>query len=284
MLSLFTTPSRLSQPTGLRHPAHRLLFPCAGFVLAGIALAFGASAADYPTTVQGLSNLVGYWQFESATQANSSVNGYTGSFLGNAAAGAPGSGPPLAGISGNSALVLDGIGDAVSTNLATDQANGSAATIVAWIRLNRQPSTDPDHNVYQIAARADKGDDLDFQINPDNLLHFFTDSGTSVASPDVLPLHQWMMVAATFDVGNADPNQWTRALYIDGRRVASDKPGMHSANLAAFTIGYSAVWDNRFFNGDIDEVALYDRALSDSEIKSLQDASGDLIFRSNFSY
>jgi len=136
----------------------------------------------------------------------------------------------------------------------------------------------------RIAARADKGDDLDFQINPDNLLHFFTDSGTSVASPDVLPLHQWMMVAATFDVGNADPNQWTRALYIDGRRVASDKPGMHSANLAAFTIGYSAVWDNRFFNGDIDEVALYDRALSDSEIKSLQDASGDLIFRSNFSY
>lgn len=237
-----------------------------------------AWATDYPTLVQATPNLVGYWRFEPATLANSSVNAYTGTFLGGAGIGSTGSGPPFADVTGNSALILDGSGDAVTTSLSSQVQFPTAATIIAWVYLNQQPDF-LSGQTFQIAARAMNANDLDFQLNPDHTLHFFTDSGGSAASPEGLPLHQWVMVAGTFDTVAG-----IRKVYIDGRAVGSNTPGPHSADSSAFTIGYNAVWPNRWFNGAIDEVAIFDRALSDQEIRDLQDASGDLIFRSNFTY
>jgi hypothetical protein len=87
------------------------------------------------------------------------------------------------------------------------------------------------------------------------------------------------MVAASFDTVAG-----TRVVYVDGNPVGSDVPGGHGADTATFTIGYSPVFTGRWFQGRIDEVAIFDRALSDSEIKGLADAAGDLIFRSGFEY
>jgi hypothetical protein len=245
------------------------------FSLLAIALAGQARATDYPTQVQSIPNLVGYWRFE--TDANSLVNGYTGSFLDNAAIGGTGSGPTFLGVADNHAAQFDGSGDGVLTDLAGQVTFPTAATIVAWIYLDVQPSSVG--RTFYIAGRSDVGNDMDFQVDNDDILHFYTTSGGGVAAPAAMPLNQWVMVAASFDtVAN------TRNLYIDGNLVGSDLPGVHSANSAPFSIAYSTVWGNRWFPGAIDEVAIYDRELSDSEIRSLEDAAGDLIFRSGFQY
>ena len=250
----------------------------AAWVAASLIAIYATSAwADYPSEILATPNLVGYWRFEPDTQANSSVNGYNGTFLDNAVIGPANSGPPFAGVASNSALVLDGNGDGVSTDLSSQVTFPTAATIIAWVYLNQQPA-DAGH-FFEIASRSQNNDDLDFQINQDNLLYFYTDAGTASYSPGSLPLHQWVMVAGTFDTVAG-----TRRVYIDGRPVGSSVPGPHTASSAPLTIGYSGVWPGRWFDGAIDEVAIFDRSLSDAEIKALQDASGDLIFRSNFTY
>lgn len=244
-----------------------------------IALLFGATSSranDYPTQVLGTPNLVGYWQFAVAAQADSSVNGYTGSFLDNATVGAAGFAPTFLGVAGNRAAALDGSGDGVLTNLAAQVTFPTAATIVAWIYLDAQPST-VGRTLY-IAGRSQNGNDLDFQIDTDDQLHFYTDFGGSAAGGRI-PLQQWVMVAGIFDTVAG-----TRAVYIDGNLVNRNAPGPHSANNAPFSIGYSTVWGNRWFPGGISDVAIFDRALTDVEITGLQQATGDLIFRSGFEY
>jgi hypothetical protein len=232
-------------------------------------------AANYPTTVQSIADLVGYWRFETATQADSSVGGYTGAFLGNAAVGGPGSGPTFPGIADNRSVLLDGDGDGVVTNLM-DVNFSAAGTIVAWVWQDVLPSNA--YRIFYICGRSQVANDLDLQINwGDDRVYFYTTNGASVASPYALPLHRWVMVAATFDTAT---NQ--SRLYLDGQLVASSTVGAHSASDSVFTVGYSTVFGGRWFQGAVDEVAVYGRALSDVEIRELHFASGELIFRNGF--
>ena len=60
---------------------------------------------QYASVVQATSGLLGYWRFDAASQANSLVNGYTGSLVGGAQIGASGTGPTLAVDPGNTPLV-----------------------------------------------------------------------------------------------------------------------------------------------------------------------------------
>jgi hypothetical protein len=250
---------------------------CAPIILAVTAMAVAAHAyaVDYPAQVQTTPNLVGYWRFE--TGPSSLVNGYTGSFLGDGSVGGTGSGPTFLGVADNYAAQFDGNGDGVLTDLAEQVTFATAGTIVAWIYLNVQPSS-VGRTLY-IAGRSQVGNDMDLQIDPDDITRFYTTSGGGVAAGAPIPLHQWIMIAASFDTGaNA------RKLYVDGHLVGSDLPGVHSANSAPFSIAYSTVWGNRWWPGAIDEVAIFDRALTDAEIRGLEDAADDLIFRSGLEY
>ncbi len=247
----------------------------AATALAAALFAGQSFALDYPTQVENTPNLVGYWRFESGP--DSVVNGYTGSFLGDAAIGGTASGPALLGVSDNHAAVFDGNGDGVLTNLTAQVPFATTGTIVAWVRLDVQPASLG--RILYIAGRSQNGNDMDLQIDPDNLTRFYTTNGGGVAARAPLPLRQWVMVAASFDtVAN------TRKLYIDGVLVGSGQSGIHSANGAPFSIAYSTVWGNRWFPGAIDEVAIFDRALTDAEIADLEAAAGDLIFRTGFEY
>lgn len=242
------------------------------------ALCGGTTAfADYPASVQGTANLVGYWRFE--TGADSSVNGYTGGFIGDGAVGGAASGPAFIGVADNRAALFDGNGDGALTDLGGQAMFATAATIVAWVYLDVQPSTAG--RILYVAGRSQVGDDLDLQIDGDNRVRFYTTVAGGVATPAALPLHQWVMLAASFD---NDAGSNSRKIYVDGRLVGSDTPGSHSANSASFSIAYSTVFDGRWFQGSIDEVAIFDRALSEAEIKGFADAAGDLIFRSGFEY
>ena len=56
---------------------------------------------------------------------------------------------------------------------------------------------------------------------------------------------------------------------MNGVEVSSDTPGPHSATATDFTIGFTAPAYSEYFKGLLDDVRVYNRALSASEISML---------------
>ena len=216
-------------------------------------------APSYLNIVTNTPNLLGYWRFDPIFQTNSVVNGYTGTLQGNAQIGLPGSGCPLLADPANQGLLLDGVNSYLATSLTGQITN--QGTVLVWVFLTAQPSTAG--HIFQITSQAASGNDFDFQIQTDNHTYFFTDSGGSTVYPQPLPLNQWHFMAATF-IANS-----TRCIYLDGQLVASSSAGAHAVNNTAFWIGNNRVFGPRLFQGRLDEVALFNRALTASEIAAV---------------
>src|SRR5262249_600897 len=110
--------------------------------------------------------------------------------------------------------------------------------------------------------------------NENGALTMFTaihQAGTSEPSLQggSIPLNTWTHVAMTFDAASG---QFT--LYVNGRQVASaTSPGVITATSRNVLIGREDSFLPRPFNGLIDEVAIYSRALSASEIQGIYSAA-----------
>ena len=87
--------------------------------------------------------------------------------------------------------------------------------------------------------------------------------GADLDAPGLSPAlnnGSWHHVATTFD-------GTTRRIYLNGVQVAQDTPGSNGATAANFRIGCTN--NTEYFNGSIDDVALYNNALSASEVQFL---------------
>ncbi|HTJ01004.1 MAG TPA: LamG-like jellyroll fold domain-containing protein [Dongiaceae bacterium] len=118
-----------------------------------------------------------------------------------------------------------------------------------------------------------------FGLNGDNTLSFqVTDaSGTPAAVNTLVPLppNQWWHVAATLDDSTGNMSiyvngvlaaQTNTALRPFGSLLPDQEPSLGIGNTG------TTCWDYIPFNGDLDEISLYGRALSSSEIKAIFDA------------
>lgn len=146
---------------------------------------------------------------------------------------------------------------------------GEAATIMAWVNLAALPSTE--NRILYVAGESQSGNDLDLQFEGDNALRFFTASGGSLTykpAPATL-LNTWHLIVATLDTATH-----TRAIYWDGKPVASDKGGGIAGKTSAFTVGESIVFTGRFFKGSIAEAGLWSRALKPAEVAAIYAAAG----------
>jgi hypothetical protein len=173
----------------------------------------------------------------------------------------------LAGDPANQALNFNGT---TGNDLQSSLTNGVATSgsILAWVNLAALPSAAG--RTFYIAGQSAYADDFDLQIQPDNKVYFYTDSGGSVSTPAALTsadLGTWIFVAATF-TANGDRN-----LYINGTLVGSNTPGGHYDSGNAFTIGYSNVFGGRAFTGDIAQVAFFGTDLSASQIAAINTAA-----------
>jgi hypothetical protein len=82
-----------------------------------------------------------------------------------------------------------------------------------------------------------------------------------VAGPSALPLNTWSHLATTYD-GSA------LRLYVNGVQVASAAfTGSIVTTTGAFRFGGNMIW-GEFFQGFIDEVRIYNRALAPAEIQA----------------
>jgi fibronectin type 3 domain-containing protein len=94
----------------------------------------------------------------------------------------------------------------------------------------------------------------------------YTSGDHEQRGPAAVPVGAWTHLAATY-------NGATLALFVNGVSVATQAAtGSIASNVGPLRIGGNAIW-GEYFNGLIDEVRVYNRALSASEIQGDMDRS-----------
>jgi len=171
------------------------------------------------------------------------------------------SGAPT-GVVGERALLLDGKTGKIDT---TQMGGiGAAGSLMAWVNLSMLPAKAG--RIIYVAGESQSGNDFDVQFESDNMLHFYTAAGSNLKyapNPAAL-IHRWHMLVVT-----ANFSTKARAMYWDGKVAATDMAGGTPNKMSEFTMGESSVFTGRFFPGAIDEVALWGRALSASDVSKI---------------
>ena len=210
-----------------------------------------------------------YWRFETVNDTSLS-NGFVNTLQGDATVTAAGQGVPLSGIANNRALLLDGDGDSVRTGVSNQLTFASSGTFMAWVNWNQLPSVG--NRVVELIVKSHFSSPLDWVMNPDNKLYGYAGDYTTVIYDfnPALATNTWYHLAFTFDNAGG-----FKRLYVNGVLVG-DLP--LSPNLTGsadeIMIGNSPVWTDRSFNGRMDEVALFNRALTSAEIQALFTSAG----------
>ena len=149
-------------------------------------------------------------------------------------------------------------------------SDANEVTISAWINLDTYATTS------QSTIISDRVGNLDFHLvifpddtNPHKLLFTINTSvGTlvsSVSSSDI-PLNSWTHVVGRYDGSNVE-------VYIDGVQDGSinSTSGTITSNSNEIKIGSFGA-DNNIFNGTIDDVMIFSRALSSEEITAIYES------------
>src|ERR1700761_4058913 len=87
-----------------------------------------------------------------------------------------------------------------------------------------------------------------------------SESVGSVESSTAMPIGSWTYLAMTCD-------EYELKLYVEGELVGSEEAPCSTVVLDGLTIGGPGAAEGEFFNGAIDEVRLYERALDASEVQ-----------------
>ncbi|WP_428938320.1 FG-GAP-like repeat-containing protein [Fontivita pretiosa] len=157
------------------------------------------------------------------------------------------------------ALVFDGVNDWVTIADSSSLDLTTAMTLQAWV-LPTSSTGKQDviikegvgTEMYNLYARSDNG-------GPEANVH--VNGANRMAEGAALPLNTWSHLAATYDGA-------TLRLFVNGALSASlAVAGTITTSDGALRIGGNSLW-GEFFAGRIDDVRIYNRALSVSEIQA----------------
>ena len=154
------------------------------------------------------------------------------------------------------ALSFDGTNDRVDVPDAASLDLTTGMTLEAWVK--------PTSNTgWRTAILKERGSDLLYALYASNgskpRIETFTTVENTAAGTSALPLGAWSHLAATYDGANL-------RFYVNGVLVTTKATSGSMPNTAnPLQIGGNAVW-GEYFSGLIDEVRVYNRALSASEI------------------
>lgn len=245
---------------------------------AGLTLTTAPAAGSYPQAVMAKSPLA-YWRFSetSGTDAYDYAGGHTGNYGSYSMLSQPGPvSPDFPGFESDNISFGAYVGYPTSAVVvpadASPDLSTNTVTISGWIYAYSFPK-----NSGLVFMRSSKGTggfviggngNLGYNWN-DDAATWSWDSGLSV------PLQVWSFVALVITPTNA-------TVYLYNKNGMNSTVFTHNhANgpgRQAVYIGCDSDWADRAFDGSIDEVALFNRALSNSEITALYTvASGSLV-------
>ncbi|VVB69385.1 Concanavalin A-like lectin/glucanases superfamily protein [uncultured archaeon] len=209
-----------------------------------------------------------YYSFDDGTARDDSGNGNDGQLQGAATI--------VLGMIGD-AVSLDGISSSVNVRNASALNTGSQVTISFWMKAD--PGNAMDKCCQGLVTTDYYGIEISGGRDPRVGVNFFTNTGGSfyqtsdaVGGGSPVSPGQWHYVVGVYDGS-------TMRLYIDGSLVAqrpqsgSISPMLGGSFLAIGSedgrTSAPSLIGARYFRGLIDEVAIYNRALSDDEVLSI---------------
>jgi Concanavalin A-like lectin/glucanases superfamily len=207
-----------------------------------LAVLFAAPAASAQSG--GLVAAYGFEEPSGLSAVDSSGAGNTGTLAG-----------PTRSASGRfgAALSFDGVNDRVNVADSASLDLTVGMTLEAWVR--------PQGGGWRTAILKERPGGLAYALYPS------TDSNRPSAEihaetrgPSAVPSGVWSHLATTYDGA-------TLRLYVNGTQVASRAAtGPITVSSGALRIGGNAVW-GEYFSGLIDEVRIYNRALTAGELQ-----------------
>ncbi|MEK7952071.1 Ig-like domain-containing protein [Luteolibacter soli] len=225
----------------------------------GFEAAAGSNPNSNSSTPQGLyAGLASWWRLNETTGSTAAdvAGAHTGTVSGAAWA---------TGISGN-ALNFDGIDDGVLPGTAAALTGSGNFSVSAWVKINPASplgtvieQRDPTGYVGEYALNVNASGTVNFMVYGSGGYQFdLTTTGTVNDG-------QWHHVSGV-------RNGTSGKVYIDGVEAASGTGTLQALQSFAVSIGYDNRDNNKRFKGLIDDVRIYTRALSATEVSGLRDA------------
>jgi hypothetical protein len=223
----------------------------------------GATTSGYRDAVLHTSGLVSYWRLGESTgpTANDSNGANTGSYQDGVTLGTAGAlNEP------DTAASFDGVGGHVDVPDAAS-LQPAQISVEAWVKGEAKLQN---YDSVLMKAKDDSwSDGYGLYWTSDGNIHFFVNNWDRGDVITALPADQWTHIVGTYDGA-------TIRLYKDGVEVDSlaDASGINHSG-APLDIGRGSgaeAWNEFYWAGGIDEVAVYDVALDGSQVQAHYDA------------
>ncbi len=231
----------------------------------------GANGADGSITINDtevppIAGLIGEWRFDELfwNGTNSEVLDASGNDLHltafdaltrNSDPAIPGDpGTCSYGVFNGSVSFIQLDDDTSTTDSLLDIPN--TLTVTTWINTNVIPSSG-------LKSILSKDENYEFHINSSGQIYWWWRWATLTTTGTPLTLNQWHHIAITWRSGE-------QVIYIDGvERARSARTGTLDINNDPLQIGQDLSIPERFFDGEIDEVRIYENFLSVAEINQI---------------
>ena len=160
------------------------------------------------------------------------------------------------------AFSFNGYNEYVQAPVSTTTDPTTSGSLGAWVKFNKLPSESS--HIMQIIGRGGDGTDFDLQADQYNKFRFYIGTGKNVSSKTIIEVDKWYYVMGAWDAKSG------LKMYINGvLENTNDVLTARKPSGQKLEIGSHPVFGGRYFNGLIDEVEVYNRAVSASEISSI---------------
>lgn len=157
-------------------------------------------------------------------------------------------------------LIFSGASDCVEFTDADSLDPVNTLSVTAWVKPT---SLGPSNGGRVADKEGGTGQSWGFLMGPTNGIRFFINNTLYNSSLNVIRLGVWQHVAGTFDK-DAGSNQIK--FYVNGVAAGTaTRSTAFTANSAALRIGNNSA-NSRNFDGKLDEIKVYNRVLSPTEI------------------
>lgn len=168
-------------------------------------------------------------------------------------------------------LRFDGINDFVEITSYSGVCCMRPRTVAAWVKLTEKPA---ENQTILVWGEQEPGRYWQLEVDANRKLRFSCGGGSAVASGKVIGDTQWHHIAAVLDpIDPGNPQVSDMRLYVDAQPQAVFELTEHpldTADLGNLRMGASHDPNApHYFNGVLDDVQLFDAALSPANVQAL---------------
>ena len=172
----------------------------------------------------------------------------------------------LAGISNVYSMTFDGVNDYINVGNDSSLDISGNLTISAWVKIN-------DYNDYHGVVSKIDSSTRNYEIlirpaTPTGGISFYVANTTFITSTGTVPLNTWTHIVVAVESGVTNGAK----IYINGSEDSTTGTLTINSNTANLNIGRRTT-GSFYVDGQIDEVAIWDTALTDSQVAQIYNAT-----------